>query len=396
MNVRWRALILLTAARTTMGVQFQSLASVFSGIAGEIALNFSDLGLLVGLYFLPGVVVALPAAAAGQRYGDKRMVLAGLFLMALGGVLLAAADSAASLAAGRVVSGIGAVLLNVLMSKMITDWFAAREITLAMSIFINAFPIGIGLAQLGFGGTWFTLDWRHGMLLVAGLAALAFVVVLCCYTRHANDLGITTASGATRLASPELKLACLAGAIWGLYNGAFAVMFSFAPFALANAGLRPAESATLIALSTWAVVLSVQAGGVVAGKWVAPGLLLIVGIAGWGLCMAVAASMPALAGPALLLSGLVMGWPVGVILAMPAQVLQPAQRSIGMGVFYLWLYAGHGLIPPVAGWLQDRMDAASTSLLVVGGLAVGILLVHHAYVRVLRGYQGSGGERAST
>jgi len=42
------------------------------------------------------------------------------------------------------------------------------------------------------------------------------------------------------------------------------------------------------------------------------------------------------------------------------------------------------------------MDAASTSLLVVGGLAVGILLVHHAYVRVLRGYQGSGGERAST
>ena len=58
----------------------------------------------------------------------------------------------AGLATGRLLSGIGAVLLSVPLSKMVTDWFAGREIVLAMAIFMNSFPIGIGIAVLVLGG----------------------------------------------------------------------------------------------------------------------------------------------------------------------------------------------------------------------------------------------------
>jgi hypothetical protein len=38
-------------------------------------------------------------------------------------------------------SGVGAVLLNALMAKMITNWFARREIVLAMAVFVDSFPL---------------------------------------------------------------------------------------------------------------------------------------------------------------------------------------------------------------------------------------------------------------
>ena len=46
----------------------------------------------------------------------------------------------------RFTSGIGAVILNVLMTKMVTDLFAGRERLLAMSVLINSWPIGIGIS----------------------------------------------------------------------------------------------------------------------------------------------------------------------------------------------------------------------------------------------------------
>ena len=51
--------------------------------------------------------------------------------------------------AGRLIAGLGGVLLNVIMSKMVTDWFAGREIASAMAIFVNSWPVGIALALVG-------------------------------------------------------------------------------------------------------------------------------------------------------------------------------------------------------------------------------------------------------
>ena len=46
------------------------------------------LGLLIGLYMLPGIVIALPGGMLGQRFGAKRVVLVGLALMTIGGALM--------------------------------------------------------------------------------------------------------------------------------------------------------------------------------------------------------------------------------------------------------------------------------------------------------------------
>ena len=145
MDGRWVALAVLTAARVSMAFQFQSLASVAPILVRDLGLGFADVGFLVGLYMLPGVVLAVPGGMLGARFGDKRVVLVGLGLMVLGDLVAGFVPGYGALLLGRLVAGTGGVLLNVLMSKMVTDWFAERGLVLAMTIFVNSFPVGMGI-----------------------------------------------------------------------------------------------------------------------------------------------------------------------------------------------------------------------------------------------------------
>src|SRR5262245_53039169 len=124
---RWLMLSVLFVARTAMAYQFQTVASVGPYLVDGLAIDFAWVGTLIGLYMLPGTVMALPSGLLGQRFGAKLVTLAGLGLMALGGALTAA-QSLTIVIGGRLVSGVGAVLVNVLLTKMIADWFARREI----------------------------------------------------------------------------------------------------------------------------------------------------------------------------------------------------------------------------------------------------------------------------
>src|SRR3712207_681187 len=113
MDARWLALIVLTAARASMGFQFQSLASVAPLLVEVLGVTYAEIGSRVGLYMLPGVVLALPGGLLGRRVGDKRVVVIGLALMTAGGLLAGLSASYPVLTAGRLLSGIGAILLNV-------------------------------------------------------------------------------------------------------------------------------------------------------------------------------------------------------------------------------------------------------------------------------------------
>src|SRR4051794_30357894 len=128
MHERWLILAVLTIARTDMGFQFQSVAAVSQHLIGQFDLSFAALGILIGLYLFPGVAVAIPGGMLAQRFGDERIICAGLAAMTLGGTLMGTTDSMAVLTAGRILSGAGGVIVNVLATKILTDWFAGHEI----------------------------------------------------------------------------------------------------------------------------------------------------------------------------------------------------------------------------------------------------------------------------
>ncbi len=135
---RWLILAILFLARTAMGFQFQSIAALSSFLMDGLRIEYAQLGLLIGLYLLPGIAIAYPGGLLGQRFGDKRIALLGMMLMILGGILAAIGNDYWSVFAGRLIAGTGAVLLNVLLTKMTTDWFIGREIGTALAILVSS------------------------------------------------------------------------------------------------------------------------------------------------------------------------------------------------------------------------------------------------------------------
>ena len=89
-RTRWVILGALCLARTSMGFQFQSIASISGDLVREMGFSYAEIGTLIGLYMLPGIVVALPGGALMAKFGDKSLAVFGLALMVTGDALAAA------------------------------------------------------------------------------------------------------------------------------------------------------------------------------------------------------------------------------------------------------------------------------------------------------------------
>lgn len=181
-NRLWLILATLTFARMTMGFQFQSIATLGPSLTSDATITYTQLGALIGIYLLPGAFFAIPGGWLGKRFGDKRVVLTGLTMMTLGGALLSLSDVYAIMFAGRLVTGIGAVLLNVLVTKMVTDWFAEYRIATAMGILVSSWPLGIAIALLTMGPIASLIGIRLAFLLPVAVCTIALLLIAMIYS----------------------------------------------------------------------------------------------------------------------------------------------------------------------------------------------------------------------
>jgi MFS family permease len=355
---RWGILGVLFVVRLTMAFQFQSVAAVAPLLGHDFGVGLADIGILIGLYFAPGIALALPGGAIGQRFGDKTTMLAALLMMLTGGLAMAMSASWSAQIIGRLIAGAGGVLLNVQMTKMVADWFAGKEIATAMAIFVNSWPAGVALSLL----TLPLIGTAHGVgavyLAVAALIGVAIVLLAALYHPPANAAAVAATSAS--LDRNAAIAVITAGLVWGLYNVGFAVIFSFGPSMLVERGWSIAAAGSTISIVLWLAVISVPLGGLLADRTGRPELILVAG------CILFAMLMLALPrGGAVLLTvvglGLISGQPAGPILSLPARVLRPETRAIGMGIFYTLYYAAMMLGPVVAGACAKSTGSAAAA-----------------------------------
>jgi MFS family permease len=357
---RWRVLAALSLARVSMGFQFQTVAATAPLLSESLGLDQAQIGWLVGLYLLPGIAFALPGGMLGARFGDKRMVLLGLALMAGGGLGFAMSRDIVDASVSRAAMGIGAVVLNVLLVKMTTDWFAGKEIVLAMSILINTWPIGIGVALLTQGAVAQNVSWQAAFVATAGLAALGMVSVF---------LGYTSAPGAPAAQKVDLRRFThqewiMIGATslpWMLFNAAYVLIAAFLPIFFIDSGLSIVAAGGYTAINTILSIASVQAGGLVVQRYGRANLIVHSSLAALALTVVgiLTSAMPL---PWIIAAGLISGLPAGVLVSLPGEVLRAESRSTGMGVFYTIFYAGMTIAPPVAGLIAVRTGSSAAPI----------------------------------
>ena len=384
---RWVALAVLTFARTAMGFQFQSVGAVSPLLMDRLHIANTEIGWLIGFFSLPGVFLALPGGLLGGRFGDRRVVLTGLGLMTAGSALMGAAEGFAAVVVGRLLSAVGAVLLGVVLAKMVTDWFAGREIIWAMTVLINAWPVGIGLASLTLpivANAWGVSAVFH---VAAGAAAVGAVGIALLYSPAPRAAMYRTSMGLAGLSRRETRLVGVASLPWMLYNVGYAVMLGFVPSLLVRGGLSVEQAGLLLGLSTLLIIGSVLLGGASA-QWLArPDVVVTLGLLAFTGGLVVLPYAPPW--PTLIAVGLLAGLPAGTLVAAPTAVLRPENRGAGMGLFYTGYYAGMALLPPVAGWLQD-MFGRSAAVYFAAAAVLAALPFYVAFLALTAAREGAG------
>ena len=364
---RWFILSVLFLARICMGYQFQSIGSVSPSLIKEFAIEYAAIGTLIGLQSIPGLFLSLPSGILGNRFGDKRVVLCGLLLMTAGTILVGISHSFSLAATGRLVSGIGAILLNVIMTKMVADWFAGKEIITAMAIFVNSWPTGIGLALVTQPTINSALNWSAVFHISAATSAVGFVLMAIFYHAPAETGQIPTGpKPKVQLSGRETYLVTLAAIIWALYNAAYIIVPTFGPPLLSSQGMVFAEAAVLVSFNNWLIIGSVPLGGWMAQKFRCPNTFMVLGFFLFGSAMLL---LPFGSAISLIISmGIIGGMPAGSIMAMPAAILRPESRAIGMGLFYTIYYGVYAVMPAFAGMALDFTKSTASPLFFGAGL----------------------------
>ncbi len=370
---RWVALALVFLTRTSMGFQFQSVASVAPLMIADLGLSYTQFGWVFGLYMLPGAFFALPGGVLGRRFGERRMVVAGLALMVAGGALTAGAGGFGPAVAGRVVSGVGAVVMNILLAKMVADWFAGKELSTAMAVMLTSWPVGLGLAAATLGGVAAGASWRTAVVVTALAAGLGLLLMLL----YRNAPGGAAGTARAALGGRDLRLSISAGFAWGCFNASLVALIAFGPGLLLARGAPLADAGRVVSLAIWVTMLSVPLGGLATDKLGRPTLLIVTGslvAAGTVLLIPVLAH----AGLAFCLVGLAIGAPPGGLMALLPRALPPERLATGFGVFYTVFYVMMAATQPAAGLVRDVVGdpaapivfAAAVMAATVVGLAI--------------------------
>ena len=173
------------AAGYYLSYLFRTINALIAGdLAADLDLSAMDLGLLTSVYFLALAVVQLPLGSLLDRYGPKTIQSLLLLLASAGALVFALAEHFLALLVGRALIGLGVAMALMAGFKAIVLWFPPERLALANGWLVMLGALGAitatGPAELIVQ----SIGWRGLFAMLAGLSALAALLVLFAVPQH--------------------------------------------------------------------------------------------------------------------------------------------------------------------------------------------------------------------
>ncbi|WP_227468208.1 MFS transporter [Microbacterium sp. YJN-G] len=171
------ALLWLSLATFSMGIDGYVLAGLLPQIAEDLAVSDAVAGQLVAVFPLTAAIAGPVLSALTGRWERKLIIAISLGVFVAGNLLIAIAPDYATAMAGRVVSAIGGALLSAVVSAYVLAKTAPERRGRALSFVLGGFlaatalgvPVGLVIGQQ---------DWRLPLFLVTGVGAVALIGIL--------------------------------------------------------------------------------------------------------------------------------------------------------------------------------------------------------------------------
>jgi MFS family permease len=156
---------------------------------------------------------------------------------------------------------------------------------------------------------------------------------------------------------------------------ALAIVFSFGPELFVGRGMGLVEAGSVTSIILWMLAIFGSLAGFLIDWTGRRYLILVTGNLGFAVFVLIGSWTDQVLVNVIAM-GLFSGVAVGAMMSLPALVLTPATRAVGMGVFFTVFYFCAALGPMIAGWTANLTgDLASTFHLAVALLVMSVLVL---------------------
>lgn len=377
---RWGAIGLILFAGAVGAAQIGKLPGALPAIRAELGIGLFVAGLVISAIVAVGAAGGMAAGAISDRFGHRRIALAGTALMALGSLAGAHVDDTSALIATRVVEGVGYIALIAAAPALIVR--AARDADRGIAFGIWSFYMPFGMAAMvALSPLLMAGGWRGLWTINGCLAAAAFLLLLRAlqgqrFEKRQAAAPFGRQGIAATLSRPGPLVLALS---FGAYSLVYLSAMSFLPtFLIESRGMATGAAAALVGLAIFMNAPGCLAGGWMIKKNVAPWAAIGAGYAGMAVCAfglyledipfglryALALALP-------FFGGFV---PPTVLARAEAHAPSPALYGMTVGLIVQVISIGQLIGPPALAALVARSgNWQSGAWLTVGACATGFL-----------------------
>ena len=353
-----------------------------------LGLSNTQAGALATANLIGYLVLSVLGGALAARYGPRVVITVGLTVAAAGMLLTGLANSFATAAVWRVVTGIGSGASNVPAMGLLAAWFVQRRRGMAAGIGVTGSSLALIVLGLlvphvlsAYGWNGWRICWFLFAGITLGLAVLAFMILRNCPSELGLlPIGATGESTTITAKVRELNWGRVyrSGVVWHLgliyvaYGFSYIIyMTFFTKYLIAEGGYTQESAGRLFMLMGWLSLLCGLIWGSVSDRLGRKTALVIVYI-----IHSVAFGLFALwpSPPGFIISAVLFGlsaWSIPAIMAATCgDLLGPRLAPAGLGFVTLFFGIGQAAGPSVAGIIADAGHSLSPALLLAAGVAL--------------------------
>ncbi|AYF27520.1 MFS transporter [Micromonospora tulbaghiae] len=203
-------------------------------------------------------VMQVPVGVLLDRYGSRRLLLAGGALMVAGQVMFAVAGDVPLAVAARVLVGLGDAMTFISVLRIVAFWFPGRRNPLLVQFTGTVGQLGAVLGAVPLVLLLHRAGWTPAFLTAAALGATVVLLVLVAvrdtpHAEHATTLAPDLATVRRRLAEawaqPGTRLGLWTHFVTQFSGSVFALLWGY-PFLVQGQGFSPTAAAGLLTVMT--------------------------------------------------------------------------------------------------------------------------------------------------
>jgi sugar phosphate permease len=391
------AVSILSIAGVINYIDRGSLAIANTTIRADLGISATQMGVLLSMFSLAYAVSQLPAGFLLDRFGERIILGAGMFLWSATQAATGLVRGFASFILARIGLAVGESPFVVSAVKTVHDWFDVRDRATPMGIVNSATTMGQAIAPPILTVTMLAFGWR-GMFMLIGIPGMLLAIVWLAFYRDRRDISLSDpgqayleASG-TRSERPSISFSHWIGlfrlrTVWGLMLGFGGINYtvwlymSWMPNYLETEHHVSVAATGLIAMIPFSCgAVGMLLSGVIADFLVRKGVppirshrtLLVIGMTASGLCTLVVPYIPGAIGAAFGIGMALFftylagnsGW--GLVQSITPHGMVASVATIqNFGSFVCASFA-----PVITGWLLDRTHSFHLTLVICSMVSI--------------------------